>query len=102
MDEEYEKLLEDLRELKEFISFSDLKEKFSKNKSFRLGTIIVGSLIGLVLLYFAYRQFVWKPVNDKANNSYWKGQLQFNKEVELLLYFDVASSPNVQAKGCIC
>lgn len=30
MDEEYEKLLEDLRELKEFISFSDLKEKFKK------------------------------------------------------------------------
>ena len=61
-------------------NLSDLKEKFSKNKSFRLGTIIVGSLIGLVLLYFAYRQFVWKPVNDKANNSYWKGQLQFNKD----------------------
>lgn len=61
-------------------SFSDLKEKFTKNKSFRLTTIVIGSLIGLVLIYFAYRQFIWKPVNDKANNSYWKGQLQFNKD----------------------
>lgn len=61
-------------------NFTDLKDKFSKNKSFRLTVIIVGSLIALVLLYFSYRQFIWKPVNDKANNSYWKGQLQYNKD----------------------
>jgi len=55
----------------ENFSFDDIKQKFKNNKLFRIGSIIVGSLLVLVILFFAYRQFIWKPANEKSKDSYY-------------------------------
>jgi len=55
----------------ENFSFDDIKQKFKNNKLFRIGSIIVGSLLLLVILFFAYRQFIWKPANEKSKDSYY-------------------------------
>jgi len=55
----------------EQLSFEDLKNKFNTNKNFKLGTYIVGGVIALVVLYFAYRQFIWGPANEKSNDGWW-------------------------------
>ena len=57
----------------EDISGDQIKEQFKSNKTFRMVTIIVGGLIILILGYFAYRQFMWKPANEKSKNSTWIG-----------------------------
>ena len=38
----------------EQLSFEDLKNKFNSNKSFKLGTYIVGGLIAAVVIYFCF------------------------------------------------
>ena len=55
----------------ENFSFDDIKQKFKNNKLFRIGSIVVGSLLVLVILFFAYRQFIWKPANEKSKDSYY-------------------------------
>ena len=55
----------------ENFSFDDIKQKFKNNKLFRIGSIIVGSLLVLVILFFAFRQFIWKPANEKSKDSYY-------------------------------
>ncbi len=55
----------------EQLSFEDLKNKFNTNKSFKLGTYIIGGLIAAVVVYFSYRQFIWGPANEKSNDGWW-------------------------------
>ena len=57
----------------EDISGEQIKEQFKSNKTLRMVTMIVGGLIVLVLAYFAYRQFMWKPANEKSKDAYWAG-----------------------------
>jgi tetratricopeptide (TPR) repeat protein len=57
----------------EDISGEQIKEQFKSNKKLRLVTMIVGGLIVLILGYFLYKQFVWKPANEKSKDSYWVG-----------------------------
>ena len=57
----------------EDISGEKIKDEFKSNNKLRLITIAVGAIIVLVLGYFAYRQFMWKPDNDKSKDSYWAG-----------------------------
>ena len=36
-------------------------------------TYIVGGILLLAIVFFAYRQFMWKPANEDSKNSYWVG-----------------------------
>lgn len=57
----------------EDISGEQIKEQFKSNKKLRLTTIIVGVVGVLILGFFAYRQFIWNPANEKSKDSYWEG-----------------------------
>jgi predicted negative regulator of RcsB-dependent stress response len=55
------------------ISGEQIKEQFKSNNKLRLITMIVGGVVVVVLGYFAYRQFLWQPDNEKSKDSYWIG-----------------------------
>ena len=57
----------------ENLSGTELKTQFKENKTLRMVTIAVGSVVVLILGYFAYRQFIWKPANEKSKDAYWVG-----------------------------
>ncbi len=57
----------------EDITGEELKRQFKSNKVLRYVTIGVGILVIAILGYLLYRQFVWKPANEKSKNSYWEG-----------------------------
>lgn len=54
----------------ENFSLEDLKQKFSENKSFRISSIALGTLVVLVLGFLSYRQWMWKPDNEKSKETY--------------------------------
>ena len=51
-------------------SLEDLKQKFSENKSFRISTIAAGAIVVMVLGFLSYRQWMWKPDNEKSKETY--------------------------------
>ncbi len=55
------------------LSPQEFKNQFKTNKNLRTITIGVGSLIVLMLGYFLYKQFVWKPANEKSKEAYYVG-----------------------------
>ena len=57
----------------ENFSFQELKRRFDSNKNFRLGTYIAGGVIVFVLGILVYRQFMWKPANEKSKDAWWIG-----------------------------
>ena len=71
-------------------SLDSLKSSFKSNKKFRIATYCIGGLFLSVLLYFSYRQFIWKPANEKSKDCYWislnymkKGEI--DKAIPLLI-----------------
>ena len=54
----------------ENFSLEDLKQKYKNSKSFRLSSIAIGTLSLIVIGYLGYRQFIWKPANEKSKESY--------------------------------
>jgi tetratricopeptide (TPR) repeat protein len=61
------------RKMLEDITGEELKKQFKSNSKLRITTMIVGGLILLILGYFAYRQFVYAPSNEKSKDNYWIG-----------------------------
>jgi tetratricopeptide (TPR) repeat protein len=57
----------------ENFSVQELKKKFESNKNARLVSYIGGGILVLVIGYFAYVQFLWKPANEKSKDAYWVG-----------------------------
>ena len=57
----------------EDISGEQIKEQFKSNNKVRLISMIVGGLIIIVLGFFLYRQFMWKPANEKSKETNWAG-----------------------------
>lgn len=57
----------------EDISGEQIKNQFKTNKKLRLITIVVGGIIIVGLGYFAYRQFMYGPANEKSKDNYWIG-----------------------------
>jgi len=55
----------------EDISGEQIKEQFKSNKNLRNGAFAIGGILVIVLGYFAYRQFMWKPANEKSKDSTW-------------------------------
>jgi predicted negative regulator of RcsB-dependent stress response len=54
-------------------SFNDIKRQFKENKRLRLITAAVIGLIVGILGYILYKQFVYGPNNQKANEGYYRG-----------------------------
>jgi TolA-binding protein len=54
----------------ENFSLEDLKQKYKNSKSFRLSSIAIGTLALIAIGYLGYRQFMWKPANEKSKESY--------------------------------
>ena len=54
----------------ENFSLEDLKEKYKNSKSFIISSIAIGTVALLVIGYLGYRQFMWKPSNEKSKESY--------------------------------
>ena len=54
----------------ENFSLEDLKQKYKNSKSFRISSIAIGTLALIVIGYLSYRQFMWKPSNEKSKESY--------------------------------
>jgi TolA-binding protein len=64
----------------EQFSFEELKNKFNTNNKFKLGTYLVAGIIGVVVLYFSYRQFIWGPANEKSNDGWWVAMNYISKD----------------------
>ncbi|MFK7785278.1 MAG: tetratricopeptide repeat protein [Crocinitomicaceae bacterium] len=57
----------------EDITGEEIKRQFKTNKVLRYVTIGVGVLVIGILGFLLYRQFVYKPANEKSKDSYWEG-----------------------------
>jgi lipopolysaccharide biosynthesis regulator YciM len=57
----------------ENFSFQELKKQIESNKTTKLYTYVIGGILILVLGIFAYRQFIWKPNNEKSKDAFWVG-----------------------------
>lgn len=55
----------------ENFSLEDLKQKFKNSKSFRISSIAIGTIVVFILGFFSYRQFMWKPANEKSKETYY-------------------------------
>jgi len=55
----------------ENFSLEDLKQKYNNSKSFRILTIAISSVALIILGYLGYREFMWKPENEKSKASYY-------------------------------
>ena len=54
-------------------SFNDIKRQFKENKRLRLITFAVVGLIVCILGYILYKQLIYAPNNQKANEGYYRG-----------------------------
>ena len=57
----------------ENLSGKDFKSQFKENKTLRLVTIAVATVVVVTLGYFAYKTFIWNPANEKSKDAYWTG-----------------------------
>lgn len=57
----------------ENFSIQELKNKFNSNKNMKIMTYAVGGVLVLVIGYFAYRQFIYNPSNEKSKDADWVG-----------------------------
>ena len=55
----------------ENFSLEDLKQKFNNSKTFRISSIALGAVVVFILGFLSYRQFMWKPENEKSKGSYY-------------------------------
>ena len=54
----------------ENFSFDDLKERYKNSKIFRIISISLSVILIGVLGFLGYRQFIWKPDNEKSKEAY--------------------------------
>jgi TolA-binding protein len=64
----------------ENLSFDLIKSKFNTDKKFKLGTYLVVGIIGLLLSFLLYRQFIWVPSNEKSNDGWWVAMNYISKD----------------------
>lgn len=57
----------------ENLSLQSIKHKLNNDKRAKMITYIVSGVLLLIAGYFAYRQFIWKPANEKSKDAYWVG-----------------------------
>jgi len=52
-----------------------LLSKAKESKTFKYVSFGVGAVAILVLLWFAYQQFIFKPANEKSKTAYWRAMV---------------------------
>jgi tetratricopeptide (TPR) repeat protein len=57
----------------ENFSFQSLKHTINTNKNAKIAVYAVSGVLVLIIGYFGYRQFIWKPNNEKSMDAYWQG-----------------------------
>jgi tetratricopeptide (TPR) repeat protein len=57
----------------ENLSPQEFKKQFKENKTLRMVSIGVGSIVVLILAYFTYKQFIWSPANEKSKDAFYVG-----------------------------
>jgi tetratricopeptide (TPR) repeat protein len=57
----------------ENLSPQDFKKQFQENKTLRMITIGIGSIVVLIIAYFVYKQFIWLPANEKSKDAVYVG-----------------------------
>jgi tetratricopeptide (TPR) repeat protein len=60
-------------EMIENFSVQKYKNKFNENKNLRVYTYIAAGIVGLIVVYLAYYQFIFKPAEEKSKDAYWEG-----------------------------
>jgi TolA-binding protein len=57
----------------ENLSPQEFKNQFKENKTLRMVSIGVGSIVTIILGYFVYKQFIWSPANEKSKDALYLG-----------------------------
>ncbi|MFM7723730.1 MAG: tetratricopeptide repeat protein, partial [Bacteroidota bacterium] len=74
------------------LSTDSLKHQFNTNKRFKLGVYIAGGVLGALILFLGYRQLIWAPADNKANDGWWSALNYVEKDstdqaIKLLIPF---------------
>jgi TolA-binding protein len=74
------------------LSTDSLKHQWKTNKRFKLGVYIAGGLLGALILFLGYRQLIWAPSDNKANDGWWSALNYVEKDstdqaIKLLIPF---------------
>jgi predicted negative regulator of RcsB-dependent stress response len=51
----------------------ELIKKAKESKNFKLASYVVGAIALLAVTWFAYKQFIFNPANEKSKTAYWRG-----------------------------
>lgn len=57
----------------ENITSEEIKNQFKTNKKVKMTTYAIGGVIVLIAGFFAYKQFIVKPKEEKSRDAYWVG-----------------------------
>jgi predicted negative regulator of RcsB-dependent stress response len=57
-----------------------LIEKAKNSKTFKMVSYAVGAIAVLVLAWFLYQQFVFKPANEKSKTAYWRAMVYLEND----------------------
>lgn len=57
-----------------------LIEKAKNSKTFKMVTYAVAAIAVLVISWFLYQQFVFKPANEKSKTAYWRAMVYLENE----------------------
>ncbi|MFM2038799.1 MAG: hypothetical protein RL432_1738 [Bacteroidota bacterium] len=74
------------------LSTDSLKHQWKTNKRFKLGVYIAGGVLGALILFLGYRQLIWAPADNKANDGWWSALNYIEKDstdqaIKLLIPF---------------
>jgi uncharacterized membrane protein YukC len=53
------------------LNWDSIKQKFSSDKRLKLYSYIGIGIIALIIILLGYRQLIWAPANEKANDGWW-------------------------------
>lgn len=57
-----------------------LIEKAKNSKTLKMVTIAVGAIALLVIFWFLYQQFIFKPANEKSKTAYWRAMVYLEND----------------------
>lgn len=66
--------------MSEEISKEELFNQFKENKVLKFSTIIVGVILGAVLIFMGYKQYIYGPKNEESKANVAKGILWMEKD----------------------
>lgn len=58
----------------------ELINKAKESKTLKMASIVVGGIALLAVVWFAYKQFIFNPANEKSKSAYWKAMVFLENE----------------------